>query len=115
MDALNEKRGICIKEPGNIKNNQPEIRITVTEMKNTPRDLALLWLWRRPAATAPIQSLAQERPYSAGAAIKRKKINKLQGYIVQHKEHSQFYSNCKWTKTFKIMNYYIVYLNHILL
>lgn len=40
MDALNEKRGICIKEPGNIKNNQPEIRITVTEMKNTPRDLA---------------------------------------------------------------------------
>ena len=32
----------------------------------------LLWLWRRPAAAAPIQRLAQELPYAAGATIKRK-------------------------------------------
>ena len=37
-------------------------------------DLALLW--RRPAATAPIQPLAWEPPYAAGAALKddKKKI-----------------------------------------
>ena len=29
---------------------------------------ALLWLWRRPVATAPIQPLAWEPPYAAGAA-----------------------------------------------
>ena len=33
----------------------------------------MLWLWRRPAATAPIQPLAWEHPYVAGAALKRQK------------------------------------------
>ena len=31
-------------------------------------DPVLLWLWRRLAATAPIQPLAWEPPYAAGAA-----------------------------------------------
>ena len=31
-------------------------------------DLALLWLWCRPAATAPIRPLAWEPPYAAGEA-----------------------------------------------
>ena len=31
-------------------------------------DPALLWFWRRPAATAPIRPLAWESPYAAGAA-----------------------------------------------
>ena len=31
-------------------------------------DPALLWLWRRPVATAPIEPLAWEPPYAAGAA-----------------------------------------------
>ena len=30
-------------------------------------DLALPWLWHRPAAAAPIQLLAQKLPYAAGA------------------------------------------------
>ena len=34
-------------------------------------DLVLLWLWCRPAAVAPIRSLAWELPYAAGAALKR--------------------------------------------
>jgi len=34
----------------------------------TRSDPALLWLWRRPVATAPIQPLAWEPPYAAGAA-----------------------------------------------
>ena len=36
-------------------------------------DPELLWLWHRPAATALIQSLAWELPYTAGAALKKKK------------------------------------------
>ena len=36
-------------------------------------DLALPWLWHRPAAIAPIGPLAWEPPYAAGAALKRQK------------------------------------------
>jgi len=36
-------------------------------------DLALLWLWRRPEAVAPIRPLGWEPPYAAGAALKKKK------------------------------------------
>ena len=37
-------------------------------------DLALLWLWCRLAAAAPIGPLAWELLYVAGAALKRPKI-----------------------------------------
>ena len=33
---------------------------------------ALLWLWCRPEAAAPIQPLAQELPYAAGSALNNK-------------------------------------------
>ena len=36
-------------------------------------DLALLWLWCRPAATTPIGPLAWEPPYASGAALARQK------------------------------------------
>ena len=36
-------------------------------------DLALLWLWGRPAAAAPIQPLAREIPHAAGIALKKAK------------------------------------------
>ena len=36
-------------------------------------DLALLWLWCRLAATAPIRPLAWEPQYATGAALKSKK------------------------------------------
>ena len=39
-------------------------------------DLALLWLWHRLAAVAPIRPLAWESPYAAGAALKSKKKKK---------------------------------------
>ena len=41
-------------------------------------DPALLWLWRRLTATAPIRPLDWEPPYAAGAAqeIAKKKIKK---------------------------------------
>ena len=40
------------------------------------KDLALLWLWCRPAAVALIRPLAWELPYAIGAALKRKKEKK---------------------------------------
>ena len=60
-------------------------------------DLALLWLWVRLAATAPIGPLAWEPPYTAGASLKRqkgknKKIkNKLKkGSGMEKKTYTEF-------------------------
>ena len=39
-------------------------------------DPSLLWLWCRPAATAPIKPLAWEPPYAMGAALKKVKKTK---------------------------------------
>ena len=39
-------------------------------------DPALLWLWCRPAATAPVGPLVWESPYAAGVALKKKKKTK---------------------------------------
>ena len=36
----------------------------------------LLWLWRGPAATAPIRPLAWDPPYAEGMALKRQKGKK---------------------------------------
>ena len=47
-------------------------------------DLALLWLWGRPAATALIRPLAWEPPYAEGAALKEKYNNKIPIYISPH-------------------------------
>ena len=40
------------------------------------KDPALLWLWRRLAAAAPIRPLAWEPPHAAGAALKKDKKKK---------------------------------------
>ena len=49
-------------------------------------DLVLLWLWQRPAATAPIRPLAWEPTYAESVALKRpkkkKKKRKKEGYVV---------------------------------
>jgi len=39
-------------------------------------DPTLLWLWHRPAATAPIRSLAWVPPYAMGVALKGQKTKK---------------------------------------
>ena len=36
-------------------------------------DPALLWLWRKPVATAPIRPIAWESPYAAGVALEKAK------------------------------------------
>ena len=40
-------------------------------------DLALLWQWRRPAATALIQPLAWGLPYASSAALKKQTNKKI--------------------------------------
>ena len=40
------------------------------------KDLALLWLWCRLAAEAPIRPLAWEPPFATGGALKREKKEK---------------------------------------
>ena len=39
-------------------------------------DPALLWLWYRPPARAPIWPLARELPYATGVALKKQQTNK---------------------------------------
>ena len=36
-------------------------------------DLALLWLWHRPAATAPVRPLAWESPHATGMALEKER------------------------------------------
>ena len=46
-------------------------------------DPAWLWLWHRLVATAPIQPLTWEHPYTVGAALKRQKQKKNPQNTVQ--------------------------------
>ena len=47
-------------------------------------DPALLWLWCRLAATAPIPPLAWELPYATGVALKRQKEKKKKKKKILH-------------------------------
>ena len=55
----------------------------------------LLWLWRRLAATAPIEPLAWEPPCPTGVALKRqnKQTKKPYAYVHTHKTHI-FFPKC---------------------
>ena len=53
-------------------------------------DLALLWLWCRLAATAPIRPLTWEPAYAAGAALKRKNTKKRKKERKKEKEKKMF-------------------------
>ena len=51
-------------------------------------DLALMWFWRRPAATAPTGPLAWEPPYATGVALKRQKTKK-KFFLIKIKSSSE--------------------------
>ena len=44
---------------------------SIPRLAHWVKDLALLWLWYRPAAVAPIQPLAWELPYAMVVALKK--------------------------------------------
>ena len=59
-------------------------------------DPVLLWLWHRPAATAPIRPLAWELPCAMGAALKKTKDGKKKKHsatAVQIQTFSTLYEN----------------------
>ena len=50
-------------------------------------DPTLLWLWGRPAPTAPHQPLACEPPYAMGPALKKDKKKKIPSKQWGYTEH----------------------------
>ena len=61
-------------------------------------DPALLWLWCRPAAVAPIRPLAWELPYAAGAALKSKETK-------QNKQKQTNKQKTTYTHTKKLLDF----------
>ena len=53
--------------------SNPEVAGSIPGLAQCAEDLALLWLWCRPAATAPTGPLAWEPPDAMGAALKKMK------------------------------------------
>ena len=67
-------------------------------------DLVLLWLWRRPVATALIQPLAWEPPYASDLALKRQKqTNKNKKSKTEKKQNG----NSKYIITYSCLSFYL--------
>ena len=54
----------------------PEVAGSIPGLAQWVEDSALLWLWCRSAAVAPIGPLPWEPPYASGEAIKKQKKRK---------------------------------------
>ena len=59
------------------------------------KDPVSLWLWCRPAATAPNGPLAWEPPYATGGALK--KAEKIKIWLQQSKEKNKNYFKLRHT------------------
>ena len=55
-------------------------------------DPVLLWLWSRPAATAPTRPLAWEPPHAVGAALNRTEDQKKKKKVRWKKKRKKNYS-----------------------
>ena len=56
-------------------------------------DPVLLWLWRRPAATAPIRPLAWESPYAMGVALEKAKRQKKKKLLLMEMQLNRVMHN----------------------
>ena len=53
-----------------------EVSGSIPVLAQWVKDPALLWLWRRAVAIAPIQPLAWQPPYASGVALEKDKKTK---------------------------------------
>ena len=86
-----------------------EVAGSIPDLAQCVKDLALLWLWRRPAAAALIRPLAWEPPYAAGAALKRpeKKITENRNIHLSYSYSSLSLSlTLSWTRRKKSLTFY---------
>ena len=62
------------KDTGSILGLPPWVKIVAScgVGHRCNSDLALLWLWQRPVAVAPLRTLAWELPCAADVTVKRK-------------------------------------------
>ena len=67
-------------------------------------DLMLLWVWWRPAAVAPIGSLAWEPPYGTFAALKTKQQTNKKEHSHGHPNHMTKENNTRDMMKFKYLN-----------
>ena len=69
-------------------------------------DLALLWLWHKPAAVIPITPLVWEPPYAIGAALKSKK-KKIKSFGLKERDtygNQYLHGGMKNTKNSHFLN-----------
>ena len=70
--------------------------VSIPSLAQWVKDPALLWLWHRPAAAAPIRPLAWDPPYAAGAALKRNKTKQMEGKEKCIQMFSLFYCHIRF-------------------
>ena len=65
--------------------------------------IELLWLWCRPAATAPNGPLTWKLPYAAGAALKKKKWRGVGGGDIKDLSKDLLWQGYSWLLVVKTM------------
>ena len=67
-------------------NRNHEVSGSIPGLAKWVKGPALLWLWHRPASTAPIRLLAWEPPYAVGMALEKAKKKKEKKIYIDAQE-----------------------------